>query len=111
MAARVEIAIKDGLPDVVGEQTRKKLEEAGIPVRSCRFVETYSIEADLSEEELKRLGEEAFVDLIIQEARWITVYYTKLVVFFGLATAGVIGWKMIFLKKYCWYYQHLSHIA
>jgi hypothetical protein len=38
--------------------------------------------------------------LIIQEARWITVYYTKLVVFFGLATAGVIGWKMIFLKKF-----------
>ncbi|HLC68410.1 MAG TPA: phosphoribosylformylglycinamidine synthase subunit PurL [Candidatus Bilamarchaeaceae archaeon] len=75
MAARVEIAIKDGLPDVVGEQTRKKLEEAGIPVRSCRFVETYSIEADLSEEELKRLGEEAFVDLIIQEARWKKATY------------------------------------
>lgn len=67
MACRLEVSIKEGVRDVVGERLKGKISsELGIKADSVHFVEAYNIDADLSEEELKKLGEEVLTDSAIQ---------------------------------------------
>ena len=66
MSGRIELAINAGVRDVAGAQMQERIrQELGRDV-SCRFIEAYSMDADLPEAEMEKLGNEVFVDKVIQ---------------------------------------------
>jgi phosphoribosylformylglycinamidine synthase len=68
MPCRLEVGIKDDVPDVVGERLKARIErELGIKIDRCHFVECYNIDADLNDDEIEFLGKEVFTDSVIQE--------------------------------------------
>lgn len=67
MARRLEVFIKENVRDVVGERLKQKISsELKIPLDSVHFVEVYNIDADLTNEEMEKLGREVFTDSVIQ---------------------------------------------
>jgi len=67
MPSRIEVAIKPGLPDPGGNGVRGRLaEDLGIKVDDVRVVDVYTINADLSDEDLEKVRTELFTDPIIQ---------------------------------------------
>jgi phosphoribosylformylglycinamidine synthase II len=67
MVHRIEVGFKKGMKDALGDSIRKRIiEDIHINVNSVRTVEVYSIDADLSDEQVMNLGEKLFADPIIQ---------------------------------------------
>lgn len=68
MIHRIEVGVKKEIRDTLGEKTKKKIgENLGIYVENIKTVDVYTIEADLSKEELDILGRDLFADPVNQE--------------------------------------------
>ncbi|CAG0969171.1 partial Phosphoribosylformylglycinamidine synthase subunit PurL, partial [Methanosarcinales archaeon] len=68
MASRIEVGFKKGIKDALGDSTRKRIvEDLHINVENVRTLDVYTIDADISNEQIKVLGEELFADPVIQE--------------------------------------------
>jgi phosphoribosylformylglycinamidine synthase len=66
MAGRIEIGINSGVRDVTAEQMQRRMKAELGKDAACSFIEAYSIDADLSEQELEKLAKEVFTDSVIQ---------------------------------------------
>ena len=67
MASRIEVGFKNGIKDALGDGTRKRIiEDLHINVESVRTIDVYTIDADISNEQLEMLGEKLFADPVIQ---------------------------------------------
>ncbi len=67
MKGRIEIAVKDGLRDVVGESTKKKIrEELGIELSSVRYADVYNFAEEVPDEEMEQIAKDVFLDNILQ---------------------------------------------
>jgi len=68
MTHRIEVGFKKEMKDALGEKVKKRInEDLEIPAKKVKTVDVYTIDADLSEKELKTLGENLFADPVIQE--------------------------------------------
>ncbi|MDQ1255529.1 MAG: phosphoribosylformylglycinamidine synthase subunit PurSL, partial [Candidatus Hydrogenedentes bacterium] len=69
MPSRIEVAMKPGMPDPAGASVRAQLaEDLGIHVDRVRVVEVYTVNMDLTDEELERVRVELFTDPVIQDS-------------------------------------------
>ena len=69
MAVRIEVKFKKGVVDALGESTcRRIFSELGIKLKSVRTVEVYTIDKELSSDELERISKEIFTDPLTQES-------------------------------------------
>ena len=67
MVHRIEVGFREGIRDALGEKTKRKIvEHLGIEVADVRTVEVYTIEGDLSPEELAAIAGGPFSDPVIQ---------------------------------------------
>jgi phosphoribosylformylglycinamidine synthase len=67
MPSKIEVAMKPGMPDSAGAGVRGRIaEDLGITVDDVRVIDVYTINADLTPEELERVRVELFTDPIIQ---------------------------------------------
>ena len=67
MAHRIEVSFRQNMVDALGRSVRKRIiEDLNIPVRDVRTIAVYTIDADLSPEQLKMLGENLFADPVTQ---------------------------------------------
>ncbi|MCZ7402062.1 MAG: phosphoribosylformylglycinamidine synthase subunit PurL [Candidatus Methanoperedens sp.] len=67
MVNRIEVGFKQGMKDALGDSIRKRIvEDLRINVDTLRTIDVYSIDADLTDEQVKILGEKLFADPIIQ---------------------------------------------
>ncbi len=67
MARRIEVGFKKGIKDALGDSIKKRIvEDLHIFIDSVRTIEIYTIDADISPEQLKLLGDELFADPVIQ---------------------------------------------
>ena len=68
MASRIEVGFKKGMKDALGDSIRKRIiEDLHINVENVRTIEVYTIDADISVEQVNVLGEKLFADPVIQE--------------------------------------------
>jgi phosphoribosylformylglycinamidine synthase subunit PurSL len=69
MAHRIEVGMKKDLRDPAGEHARHQiLDDLGVAVDDVRVVDVYTIDIDLTPEELERVRADLFTDPIIQES-------------------------------------------
>lgn len=69
MAHRIEVAMRPGMKDAAGESVRARIHgDLRIAVDDVRVIDVYTIHADLSGPELRRVQDELFADPIIQQA-------------------------------------------
>lgn len=67
MINRIEIGFKKGVRDALGEKTAGRIvEQLHIPVDSVRTVDVYTIEGDLTREQLKAIASGPLLDPVIQ---------------------------------------------
>ena len=67
MAHRIEVSLKGEVRDARGERVRREIEDfLHLPVASVRTIDVYSIDAQLSDEELVAVASEPLSDRIIQ---------------------------------------------
>ena len=67
--AKIEVGMKQGLPDPAGQSVRARLaEDLGVKLDDIRVIDVYTIKADLTSDELERVRTELFTDPIIQES-------------------------------------------
>ena len=67
MADRIEVGFKKGIRDALGEKTRKRIiDNFSLPVEEVRSIEIYTIEGNLSKDELKEAAAGPLCDPIIQ---------------------------------------------
>ncbi len=67
MAVRIEVAFIKGMRDALGESIKNRIgEDLHINVDSVRTIDIYTIDAALSREQVKFLGEKVFADPVIQ---------------------------------------------
>jgi len=68
MINRIEVGFKPNVVDALGNSIRKRItEDLKINVESVKTVDVYTVDSNLSNEELKMLGEVLFADPIIQD--------------------------------------------
>jgi phosphoribosylformylglycinamidine synthase II len=68
MPHRIEIGFKEGVPDALGEKIKVRIrEDLGLDVQSVNTISVYTIDADLSNEQLKKVARGPFSDPIIQK--------------------------------------------
>ncbi|MGD0336980.1 MAG: phosphoribosylformylglycinamidine synthase subunit PurL [Candidatus Omnitrophota bacterium] len=68
MFYKIEIKDKPGIFDAVGKGVKKDISDLGIiSVRDVRFIQVFTIEGDISAEQVKRICEELLVDPIAQD--------------------------------------------
>ena len=68
MANRILVGLKDGVRDARGERVRRQIREhLGIELESVRTIDVYTVDADLSPDELKAAAAGPFSDPVIQE--------------------------------------------
>jgi phosphoribosylformylglycinamidine synthase II len=68
MPHRIEIGFKEGVPDALGEKIKMRIrEDLGLDVQSVNTISVYTIDADLSNEQLEIVASGPFSDPIIQE--------------------------------------------
>jgi phosphoribosylformylglycinamidine synthase subunit PurSL len=69
MPSRIEVSFKPEYRDPLGESVQRGIvEDLGLSVDQVRTIEVYTIDAELSAQELERLRRELFTDPIIQES-------------------------------------------
>ena len=67
MAHRIEIGFKENITDALGRSVARRItEDLRIPVTEVKTIAVYTIDADLSHEQLRMLGQELFADPITQ---------------------------------------------
>jgi len=67
MARRIEIALREGVRDARGERIKREIEHfLHLPVDAVRTIDVYTVDADLSEDELVKAASEPFCDPVIQ---------------------------------------------
>ncbi|MBW2039223.1 MAG: phosphoribosylformylglycinamidine synthase subunit PurL [Deltaproteobacteria bacterium] len=67
MPHRIEVALKKGLKDPLGEKIKRKINnELGLEVKSVRIIDVYTIDAPLNKTHLVLLAKEAYSDPIMQ---------------------------------------------
>ena len=70
MAHRIEIGLKKEIRDPLGEKIKGRVQnDLGLPVKSVRTISVFTLDMELSEEDLERVATGPFVDPIIQEHR------------------------------------------
>ena len=70
VAHRIEIGLKKGIRDPLGEKVSKRVQNnLGLSVKSVRTISVFTLDMELSEEELERVAAGPFVDPVIQEYR------------------------------------------
>ena len=68
MLARIQVGIKPVFTDSFGEKTRKKIRgDLKIPVESVRTIKVFTVEADISPEELQAAASGPFCDPVTQD--------------------------------------------
>jgi phosphoribosylformylglycinamidine synthase len=83
MAHRIEIGLKEGIRDALGEKIKRRIvEHLCIPVDRVRTVEVYTLDGDLDSESLNRAARGPLSDPVIQ-----TTAIDR-----GLASAGSFDW-------------------
>jgi phosphoribosylformylglycinamidine (FGAM) synthase PurS component len=69
MPSRIEVSFKPDCRDPLGESVQRAIvEDLGLSVDKVRTIDVYTIDADLTPQELERLRRELFTDPIIQES-------------------------------------------
>jgi phosphoribosylformylglycinamidine synthase subunit PurSL len=69
MPSRIEVSFKPDRRDPLGEAVQRAiLEDLGLSVDKVRTVDVYTIDADLTPQEVERLRRELFTDPIVQES-------------------------------------------
>jgi phosphoribosylformylglycinamidine synthase len=67
MADRIEVGFKKGIRDASGEKTKKRISEnLGLPIEKVQTIEVYTVEGDLTKEELKKSAAGPLSDPVIQ---------------------------------------------
>ncbi|MCX8065682.1 MAG: phosphoribosylformylglycinamidine synthase subunit PurL [Candidatus Hydrogenedentes bacterium] len=67
MLNRIEVSVRPELQDPIGKNLSNQInEDLGIPCKSVRVVDVYTILAKLTEEELTKIARELFTDAVIQ---------------------------------------------
>ncbi|MEW6376797.1 MAG: phosphoribosylformylglycinamidine synthase subunit PurS [Thermodesulfobacteriota bacterium] len=70
MAHRIEIGLKKGIRDPLGEKVGRRIKnDLGLPVESVKTLSVFTLDIELSKEDLKRVATGPFLDPIIQEYR------------------------------------------
>ena len=68
MAHRIEVGLKKGMRDPLGERMKKRIQnDLGLSIKSVRTISVFTLDVDLSREELEAVASGPFLDLIIQE--------------------------------------------
>ena len=68
MAHRIEVGFKSDIRDALGEKVRKRIkDDLNMAVAAVRTIEVYTVDMDLSSEELTALAAGPFSDPVIQE--------------------------------------------
>jgi phosphoribosylformylglycinamidine synthase subunit PurSL len=68
MPWRIEVGLKEGVRDARGERVRREIREhLGIALESVRTIEVYTVDADLSAEEVAAAANGPFSDPVIQK--------------------------------------------
>lgn len=69
MPSRIEVSFKPDYRDPLGESVQRAImEDLGLSVDQVRTIDVYTIDADLTPQEVERLRRELFTDSIIQES-------------------------------------------
>jgi phosphoribosylformylglycinamidine synthase II len=69
MPSRIEVSFKPDCRDPLGESVRRAImEDLGFSVDQVRTIDVYTIDAELTPQEVERLRRELFTDSIIQES-------------------------------------------
>ncbi len=69
MAHRIEVGLLEGIPDAPGDKIRRRVKsELGIKVERVRCVDVYTVDADLSAEQLARVAGAPLCDPVIQRS-------------------------------------------
>jgi phosphoribosylformylglycinamidine synthase len=69
MPHRIEVSFKPDCRDPLGESVQRAIvEDLGLSVDTVRTIDVYTIDADLSPQEVERLRRELFTDPIVQES-------------------------------------------
>ena len=64
---RIEVGFRQNMVDALGKSVRQRIvEDLNIPLGDVKTIDVYTIDADLSPEQLKMLGENLFADPIAQ---------------------------------------------
>ena len=67
MAHRIEIALKDRLADARGERVQRRIErDLDLEVRRVRTIDVYTVDADLSQGQLKAIASGSYLDPVSQ---------------------------------------------
>ncbi|OGP73602.1 MAG: phosphoribosylformylglycinamidine synthase II [Deltaproteobacteria bacterium RBG_16_49_23] len=70
MPHRIEIGLKKGIRDPLGEKVRRRIEnDLGLAVESVRTISVFTLDIELSGEELEKVATGPFLDPIIQQCR------------------------------------------
>jgi len=70
VAHRIEIGLKKEIRDPLGEKIRGRVQnDLGLPVKSVRTISVFTLDMELSKQELETVAAGPFVDPIIQEFR------------------------------------------
>jgi phosphoribosylformylglycinamidine synthase len=73
MPSRIEVSFKPDFRDPLGESVQRAIvEDLGLSVDNVRTIDVYTIDADLSPQEVERLRRELFTDPIVQESSSIS---------------------------------------
>ncbi len=68
MPWRIEVGLKDGVRDARGERVRREIREhLGIALESVRTIDVYTVDADLSADEVAAAADGPFSDPVIQK--------------------------------------------
>jgi phosphoribosylformylglycinamidine (FGAM) synthase PurS component len=68
MAHRIEIALKLNLVDAVGEKAKRRIgRDLHLPVDRVRTINVYTVDADLSQDELETIASDSYRDPISQD--------------------------------------------
>lgn len=69
MAHRIEVRLKPGVADALGEKVARRIrEDLGLDVKQVQTVDVYTIDRRFNNEQLLQIAKEAFTDPVIQES-------------------------------------------
>lgn len=70
MPHRIEIGLKKGIRDALGEKVKRRIEnDLGLTIQSVKTLSIYTLDLELSRDELEAIATGPFLDPIIQEYR------------------------------------------